>query len=331
MFNQEEIRQMLSQNPEDFMTLYRLSLAFLEDCCYGASFAMAERAIASYEKTPNTPFQSRYFELKRLHSRLLHEHLADIIGPAASLIDPRWMPIFKLGRPREMALDVPPELTDELIPALNAPQLKRLRYLNLHINGRATQAIYALTQCHFDTLRALKLSFDEMPDVRALYQFFEICRPEFTGIVSLTVQIPSIDDALALHIRAAFDTLETFELISRTRHGITERLCEAIADDPKSKALTRLALIGTSIGDKGLFTLLSSENLSTLQVLDVQDGILTNNAIRILQGIHTQSSLHSINLDFNQIDPAGIHMIKSLGISYSVAHQHRRPLTAEGD
>ena len=133
---QDEIREILSKDPENFQALYELARSFSQEKSYAACFAMADRAIASYEVTPVEGEQNHFFELKRLHALLLREHMFDIVGPAASMLDPRWKPVFKLGRPRELALCIGTHHLPILHEALCANQLKRLRFLNLRAMRR---------------------------------------------------------------------------------------------------------------------------------------------------------------------------------------------------
>lgn len=321
MLDQEKMREILSQNPEDFGALYALCLDFRQAHEYCASFAMAERAIASYEKNPAGGEQNRYFELKRLHMQLMRDHLDALVGVGAQILDERWRPIFHLGRPRELALSVAAENVSLLQNALCAPQLKRLRFLSVTVLSNATEAVISMMNGQFQPLRALSLAFHEMPNVAALCQFFENVHTQFVGVTSFKIQLPRIDNVLAMELRRAFGTLESLTLESFDREGITSAFCEYLADDPRSAALTRLGLVGTSIGDDGLFTLLSSDLLTSLQVLDVRNGILTNNAARVIVA-HSLPNLHAIDLRYNQIDPAGIDMLARLPIQCHTASQH---------
>lgn len=288
---------------------------------------MADRAIASYEVTPVEGEQNRFFELKRLHALLLREHMFDIVGPAASMLDPRWKPVFKLGRPRELALCIGTHHLPILHEALCANQLKRLRFLNLSITGNATKAVQALLYGRYDTLRALSIAFDEMPDMAHLCHFFEFLAPHFADIVSFKLRLPRIDDTLAIRVRRAFDRLEFFSLESNERL-MSESICEYIADDAKSQSLMRLGIVGSRIGDNGLFALFSSDNLNALQALDLRDGTLTNNAARVVTAAHSLPQLRALDLRYNEIDPAGIDMLMRGNIQCKVDGQHVRPASA---
>ena len=324
---QDEIREILSRDPENFQVLYELAHRFDREKSYAACFTMVDRAIASYEATPVEGEQNHFFELKRLHAQLLREHMFEIVGPAASMLDPRWKPVFKLGRPRELALCIGTHHLPILHEALCANQLKRLRFLSLTITGDATQAVQALLFGRFDTLRAFSLSFDEVPDMAHLCHFFESHAPHFRDIISFKLRLPRIDDALALRARRAFGPLEFFALESYARL-MTESVCEYIADDPQSQALMRLGIVGSRIGDRGLFALFSSDHLNGLQALDLRDGALTNNAARVITATHSIAQLRSIDLRYNEIDPAGIDMLMHTSIQCKVDGQHSRPASA---
>lgn len=324
---QDEIREILSRDPENFQVLYELACRFGRDKSYAACFTMVDRAIASYEANPVEGEQNRFFELKRLHAQLLREHMFEIVGPAASMLDPRWKPVFKLGRPRELALCIGTHHLPILHEALCANQLKRLRFLSLTITGDATQALQALLLGRFNTLRAFSLSFDEAPDMAHLCHFFESNAPHFRDIISFKLRLPRIDDAIALRARRAFGQLEFFALESYARL-MTESICEYIADEPQSQALMRLGIVGSRIGDSGLFALFSSDHLNGLQALDLRDGTLTNNAARVIAATHSIARLRSLDLRYNEIDPAGIDMLMHTPIQCKVDGQHSRPASA---
>lgn len=324
---QDEIREVLRRDPENFGALYSLACDFRQSHSYAACFAMADRAIASYEANPVDGEQNHFFELKRLHAQMLRDHLSEIVGPASSMLDPRWKPIFKLGRPRELALCISTHHLPVLPDALNANQLKRLRYLSLTITGNATQTVDALMHGRFETLKALSMSFDTMPDLGLLCHFFDTMRYQFGDIVSFKLSMPRIDDALAISIRNSFGELEYLAFESGERL-MTERFGEFLADDPRSLSLMRLGIVGSKIGDNGLFAIFSSENFLRLQALDLHDGNLTNNAARIIVAAHCLPHLRSVDLRYNEIDPAGIDMLSQSQMACKVENQHLRPASA---
>ncbi len=327
MTNQDEIREILGRDPENFAALHALAMEFRQNHSYAACFAMADRAIASYEAHPVAGEQNHFFELKRLHAQMLREHMPDLIGPAASMLDPRRKPIFKLGRPRELALCAGTHHLSVLAEALCANQLKRLRYLSITVAGNATQTLLALKFGRYDTLRALSLTFESQPDGEALRDFFETLRPHFAGIVSFRLHMPSIGDEIALFARRAFGKLEYLSFESGERL-MTQALCEHLADDPQSESLMRLEIIGSRIGDNGLFALLSSECMGSVQAMDLRDGILTNNAARVVVAAHSLPQLRALDLRFNEIDPAGIDMLGQSPIRCRTEGQHTRPASA---
>ena len=109
---------------------------------------------------------------------------------------------------------------------------------------------------------------------------------------------------------------------------MSESICEYIADDAKSQSLMRLGIVGSRIGDNGLFALFSSDNLNALQALDLRDGTLTNNAARVVTAAHSLPQLRALDLRYNEIDPAGIDMLMRGNIQCKVDGQHVRPASA---
>lgn len=88
-------------------------------------------------------------------------------------------------------------------------------------------------------------------------------------------------------------------------------ICDMIVDDPQSSRLRILALIGTSIGNSGLMTLLQNENFDRLQMLILRDGILTNTAADIISASELPQ-LRKIDVSYNQIDQAGLHKLERI-------------------
>ena len=327
MRTQDELRLILSENPECFDALCEMSDVLHGDGNYAGCFAMLERAIAVYESAPDSVEQVRYFELKRIRTHLVRNHLQDILGDVFPMLDLRWMPVFKLGRIRETAWRINDSNIQYLEGALQSPMMRRVRYFSLVFESCANDALIHLCSHFPGSLRALGLAFREMPGSLEFMRFWQSFAgtDALKGVVSFTVALPVIDDEYAMLMRQSFQSLERFELISTQRRSLTSAFCEELADDERSNALTRLALVGTNIGDDGFFTLVSSENFSALQVLDVHDGVLTNAAARILSAEHNLSNLRSIDLSYNRIDPAGIDMIQRARIDASLEGQHSRP------
>ena len=110
------------------------------------------------------------------------------------------------------------------------------------------------------------------------------------------------------------------------RTGIQPDYCEFLADDVRSSTLTRLALVGTSIGNEGLFTLFESDNFESLQTLDLHDGVMTNGATMVIVSAHSMPALRTIDLSYNTIDAAGLNRLKHATVECKTDHQHERPL-----
>ncbi len=331
MINKEEISQILREDPENFGALFELAISFKDEGNFAGAFAMAERAIESYENNPIPSYQNSYFIIKRLHLMVLKEHLDTILGPAFQLLDQRWMPVFKLGRPREMAWNVTTENLKFIEDALNAPQLKKLRFLNINVLESPDEVWTAITNSNLANLKALNIQFIKMPDSRHFKNQLRNAKTSLTGITTATFRMPRLDDTLAIPIRESLGTLEAFNLTSLERSGISPGFCEALADDERSNTLTRLSLVGTTIGNEGLFAILSSENFSSLQALDLRDGIMTNGAARVITAAHNLPKLRSIDVSYNMIDPAGINMLQSATkLEIICEGQHERPRGRKG-
>ena len=327
MRTQEELRQILSADPDQFDALCEMSGWYHREGNFAACFALIDRAIASYESMPQNEAQSRYFEIKRFRSHLLRNRLPEILGDVYPLLDLRWTPVFKLGRLRETAWSLNGSNIFHIPGGMRSPMMRRVRYLAILFENSANAALEQLCMYFPESLRALHLTFREVPENSVFSRFWQQAaeRGIFNGVTALSVTMPEIDDETASLMRHAFDSLESLELISTNRGPLTSLFCEELADDTRSNALTRLALVGTNIGDDGLFTILSSENFSSLQVLDVHDGILTNATARVLSAEHNLSRLRSIDLSYNRIDPAGIDMIQHTSIEAKMDGQHTRP------
>ena len=328
MHTQEELRQILSAEPDRFDALCEMSGLLHREGNFAGCFAMLERAIASYEATPDEAEQSRYFDMKRFRSHLLRSRLPEILGPVYPLLDLRWTPVFKLGRIREVAWRLNASNIPYIPAAVQSQMMRRVRFLSIVFDEYTDEALALFCGLFPDSLRVLSLTFNEMPQHSGFMRFWQQHSESgiFKDVVALTVSMPTMNDAYASLMRNAFGSLESLSLISLYRGNITGNFCEEIADDPRSNALTRLALVGTNIGDDGLFTLLSSENFSSLQVLDVHDGILTNASARVLSAEHNLSRLRSIDLSYNRIDPAGVDMVRRTSIEANVEGQHSRPI-----
>lgn len=331
MRSQEELKQILSVNPEQFEALCEMASWYYQECNFPGCFVMVERAITSYEATPDPASLDVYYDLKRLHTRLLHENMADLLGPMFPLADKRWSPAFKLGRLREIAWHVHDGNLYALNDALSSYQLRKLRYLYVTIDGSQPCVDFFLESISHrlpDTLRALNLQFAQSPTPYAFSTFWHEHQytSEFAGLTAVTVAMPRLDDEAAHIVRTSLGRLSELNLASKDRTGMTPATCEEFADDPKSNCLTRLGIVGSCIGDEGLFIILSSDNFESLHTLDVHDGTLTNASCRVLHAEHNLSQLRHIDLRYNLIDPAGIDMIRRTSIEADLDGQHSRPV-----
>ena len=321
----DDLSQFYTQDPDNFETLYELTTRSFQEHNFPVSFAMSERAIAVFEKHPEASYHARYFDVKRLHYQMIHEHLDEILGTAYPLLDSRWMPVFKLGKVREMAWRIDHTNVLNIRQALNASSLKRLRFLSVTFEEIPDNALIQLIHCNLTSLRALSMHFVTMPSVELLMDFFSSLRENGIELNTFGLRMASIDDALAIHIRRSLGGIDVLSFTSMVREGMTHKLCESIADDPQSNTLTRLCLVGTSMGNEGLFSLMSSENLKSLQALDLHDGILTNAAAHIITASHELPSLHCIDVRYNQIDPAGVDILSRCAFQCYCDNQHERP------
>ena len=327
MATQDELIQLLNSDPENFGVLHDLALLFYKDANYAGSFAMAERAIASYEKEEHADqsFQSPYFDIKRLHAKLQKNHLDQILGPAFHLLDSQWLPVFKLGRPRELAWIVNSRNLAHIAPALNSVQLRRLRFLSIKFEDSVDEALAQFKDVSMSMIRALNFNFLKMPKTRHLQDFCVNCRSQLSNVVNMTLRMPRIDNQIATLARNAFHALESFSLTSLDRTGITAEFCESLADDPLSNHMMRLGLVGTSIGNEGLFAIISSDNFAALQALDLHDGILNNGAAKVLAAARNLPNLRTIDLRYNMIDPAGLNILQNASLDCLTKGQHERP------
>lgn len=321
----EELKEILAQDPENFIVLHDLALHFRK-VNYSACFAMVERAIASYEKNPNIELQSNYFDLKRLHQHILHNHLLDLLGPAFYLLDERWAPVFRNGRLREMAWNVTDDNIQYILSALTSVPLKKMYFLSITVSCNPTIFLRHMIQGTFSMLKTLNLHFFHTPELSAFEDFFDSGRDELSNLSTFGLRMPRINNSMAIAAKDGLKTPESFSLTSMDRTGIQPDYCEFLADDVRSNALTRLALVGTSIGNEGLFTIFESENFESLQTLDVHDGIMTNGAAQVIVSAHAMPSLRAIDLRYNMIDAAGLNRLNRATVECTADHQHERPL-----
>lgn len=322
----EALHKKLQENPDSFETLKQYALALHDDSEFLGCFALVERGISVYERKPSPALQPQYFELKRLRQGLIRDHLDVLVGPSYPLLDARWMPIFKLGKPREMAWNIDRRNVHLVSAALNSPHLSRLRYLNINLlEGAAVEALQQLAMRRTSPLRALALTLAESLPNKLYLDFFNQVKDKAWELVTLKLSLPWLDDEVAIEILKSNNKLEYLSFSSLDRQALTKKICEFIADYPRSQKLSQLALVGSSFGDAGLLALLTSEHCVGLQGLDLHDGVLSNVAARIVAAENRLPKLRSLDLRYNQIDPAGLDILSRTQIDCRCEHQHQRP------
>lgn len=321
-----ELNKKLHENPNSFELLREYTLVLYDQRDIAGCFALTERAISVYERKALPSIQPQYFELKRLRQRLIREHLDVLVGPSFPLLNMRWLPIFKLGKPREMAWAIDRNNVHLISAALASPQLSRLRYLNINVAEAAgIETLKQLLQRQLSPLRALSLSLNDSLPKQVYLDFFSHAREKVKELITFKLSLPRLDDELAIAAIKNNDKLEYLTLCSLEREALTQNICEFIADNPSSQKLSQLGLVGSSFGDTGLLALLTSEHCTGLQALDLHDGVLSNVAARIVTAENRLSSLRSLDFRYNQIDPAGLDILARTKIDCRCEHQHQRP------
>ncbi len=321
----EEIENALRQNPDSFDTLYEYTLVLHASQHYRYAFVSTERAIAVYESSPTEEAKERYLELKRFRQRVLMNHLDAILGELMPFLDTRWTPVFKLGRPREIALIVDRNNVRGLTEVVKSDQLKRVRFLSLTIDECADEALEILQDFRFDPIRIMNLCFNADVSPAVYTSFWQHASQRVVNLSGLSCRMPHLTDRAAITTYKSVQRLESFSLLSLDRTTMTEAICDCIADDERSNRLTSLAIVGSSIGDKGLMSLLQSDYLESLQSLDLHDGILTNASARLISADFKLPQLRTIDLRYNQLDPSGVSILSKLPLEIKIDSQHRRP------
>lgn len=327
MRSQEELIAALREQPDSFDTLYEYCMLLSSTNEYTKLFSLSERGVAIYETTPELYDieQMRYFDLKRICHQLKRDHLDALVGESWPLVDLRWQPVFKLGRPREIAWQISHKNLAYLPAALHSDQLKRLRFLSITIADCTEEVLNILSRFRFEPLRVMNMCFLETPSVAAYQNFWNNAATDCGGLTSLSVRMPRLTDDHAIITRQALPHLESLSLLSLDRNYMTIKLCDFLADDPHSVNLMNLALIGTCFGDKGLLSLLTSEHFANLQTLDLHDGTLTNAAARLINADYHMPQLRNLDVRHNMIDPAGIDALQRARIQVACSDQHTRP------
>ncbi|MCL2326764.1 MAG: hypothetical protein FWC40_09775 [Proteobacteria bacterium] len=326
MRDQDALQRELRENPESFEILREYALFLYGADELRACFALTERAIASYDKAPNPLKQPQYFELKRLRHQLVRNHLDLLMGESWPLLDSRWPPVFKLGRPREMAWHIDSHNMDAVEAALRSDQLRRLRYLSVTITEAPDAILKRFHNLRLSTLRALNLTFLQDPSRGAFGVFWEATTQVLAGLLTLSMRMTRLSDAMALMPFRLLHHLQSLNFISLDRSGLTPSLCDALASDKRSNQLVQLGIVGSCLGDSGLLTLLTSDNFAALQALDLQDGLLSNAAARLISAETHLPKLRSLDLRYNQIDEAGIAILsRNQTLTIRSEGQHSRP------
>jgi len=321
----EEIENALRQDPDNFNLLYEYTVVLHGSHHYRYAFVSTERAIAVFESAPTEANQAYYLELKKFRQRVLANHLDDILGGIMPFLDSRWTPVFKLGRPREIALIVNRNNVRYLSEVVTSDQLKRLRFLSLTIDDCADEALEVLQDFRFDPIRVMNLCLNADVSASVYESFWQRASQHVTSLSGLSCRMPHLSDRAAITTYKSVQQLESFSLLSLDRTTMSEAVCDCIADDERSNSLTSLAIVGSSIGDKGLMSLLQSDYLESLQSLDLHDGVLTNATARLISADFKLPQLRSIDLRYNQIDPSGVSILSRIPLEIKLDSQHRRP------
>ncbi len=297
--------------PESFLELSETANARMASQAYREAFVFAERALSAYETEHGTTESIACADMKRLRHQLMRDHLDQVVGTSWPLLDKMWTPIFKLGNLRDVSWEITADNLSRLSAAVSSEDHRRLRFLNMNITVSADEVLSCLSQFNFSPLRVLNLHFKKDPSVAAYRAFWEKASETARTLDSLTVSMPHHSDAHAEICKSHVRHLETLSFISSDRRCMHDGICDMIVDDPQSSRLRILALIGTSIGDSGLMTLLQNENFDRLQMLILRDGILTNTAADIISASELPQ-LRKIDVSYNQIDQAGLHKLEQI-------------------
>lgn len=314
-----------SESLQSFATLSAYAHDYASNGAYREAFMFSERALTAYETESGSIDSPEYAALRRLRHQLLRDHLDLIVGASWPLLDKMWPPVFKNGHIREVSWTITPDNLESLAPAVRSEDCRRLRFLNIQIMTQPDEVLCHLGELDFSPLRVLNLHFKQNPPPDAYQTFWNKAAQTAHALDSLTISMTRHTDIHAEICLSHLHALEALNLISSDRDGMHEKICEIIADGPISQTLRTLALVGTSIGDSGLMTLLQNENFERLQMLILRDGILTNAAADMILASELPQ-LRTIDIRYNQIDPAGLSKLDRIShIQMLTDHQNCRP------
>ena len=306
-----DLQKALSESPNSFAILSEYAEAQSAAGAYREAFVLSERALAAYETDHGSSESPECTDIKRLRHQLMRDHLDLIVGTSWPLLDKMWTPVFKSGNLRDVSWEITAENIGALSAAVASDDHKRLRFLNINICTRPDVVLSQLKYLNFTPLRVLNLHFQEDPTPAAYRDFWNMAGESARMLDSLTVSMPHHGDEHAEICKSHVHNLETLSFISSDRSCMHDSICDMIVDDPQSSRLRILALIGTSIGNTGLMTLLQNENFDRLQMLILRDGTLTNAAADIICAAELPQ-LRRIDVSYNQIDPAGLSKLDQL-------------------
>ncbi|MFA5624461.1 MAG: hypothetical protein WC966_05335 [Bradymonadales bacterium] len=328
MHKSDEFEKMISMQPESFELHRRYALYLYELENYSRCFDILHEAMYLYEENPASSSQGDYFVLRRIEQNLRRMHMRELIGDVHFLLAMGWQPVFKRGLVRELVLQLNETNVRYLVTGLQHPKLRKLRGLSLRFQNSAMDVLPILANLSFSPIRALQLHFSENILCSHVAQFVRNIRQSLANLKLFYLQMPRIVDDSAIAIKKMLADIPYFTLHSQERSGMTHRTAYFIADDAASESLEELALVGTQIGDRGLLALAMSKHLTKLSRLSLKDGVLSNNAARILTADHELRGIGSLDLSYNEIDEAGIASLQKLNIKQELGHQHQRPAGA---
>jgi uncharacterized protein (TIGR02996 family) len=175
------------------------------------------------------------------------------------------------------------------------PRLEEL-YLRAHVAGTPCEKLFALK--NFDHLRVLELYHKE-----AKHHLDVLARTRCLGRLTHLLFHP--------HGGGPYITLADVRVLVRS---------------PYLGSLTHLQIRLIDMGDEGCSEFIASGILKRLRVLDLQFGCITDEGARILADCPDLSNLESLNVSGNWLTPAGIKVLKAIGVNLQARDQRE-----EGD
>lgn len=252
--------------------------------------------------------------------------LASLLGPLLSFVPRQLPPTLQGNRLVGVHLAINQPQLPILEQGLSHPaRMHHLTQLNLVYRGEPGALIEVLNRCiQLSHLRELNLWMRDSMTAQAT----ELLAQGFLApsLQSLYIRAPRLNDALVQVLAAShkLHLLRRLMLQSDSRNGITPAAADILADSPHLSRLTSLTLRGTSIGDRGVFSLATAENVRRLRHLDLSHGTLTNEGARILSSaIGNLGLLESLDISYNAIDEAGLEELANLGLRIDARGQHQ--------